>query len=57
MLRVACIISRHFLAHCLERTGQLEACLAEWRKMYEQSPDDPAVKFNYQRVKKLYEER
>jgi len=51
------IISRHFLAHCLERTGQLEACLGHWREMYEKSPDDPAVKFNYERVKKLYEGR
>jgi len=51
------IISRHVLAHCLERTGQLEACLAEWQQMYEQSPDDPAVKSNYERVKKLYEAR
>jgi len=49
------IISRRMLAHCLERTGQLEACLGHWREMYEQSPDDPAVKFNYERVKKLYE--
>ncbi len=55
MLRVACIICRHLLARCLERTGQLEACLGHWREMYEQSPDDPAVKFNCERVKKLYE--
>jgi len=51
------IISRRTLAHSLERTGQLEACLEEWRNIYEQTPDDPAVKFNYQRVKKLYEEQ
>ncbi len=51
------IISRRMLAHSLEHTGQLEACLGHWREMYEQSPDDPAVKFNYQRVKKLYEGR
>jgi len=51
------IISRHLLAHCLEHTGQLEACFEHWREMYEQSPDDPAVKFNYERVKKLYEGR
>jgi len=51
------IISRRTLAHCLERTGQLEACLEHWREMYEKTPDDPAVKFNYQRVKKLYEEQ
>ena len=51
------IIGRRMLAHGLERTGQLEACLGHWREMYEQSPDDPAVKFNYERVKKLYEGR
>ena len=51
------IISRRLLAHCLERTGQLEACLGHWQEMYEQSPDDPAVKLNYDRVKKLYEGR
>jgi len=50
-------IGRRMLAHCLERTGQLGACLGHWREMYEQSPDDPAVKFNYERVKKLYEGR
>ncbi len=49
------IISRRLLAHCLERTGQLEACFEHWREMYQQSPDDPAVKLNYDRVKKLYE--
>ena len=51
------IIGRRTLAHCLERTGQLEACFEHWQEMYEQSPDDPAVKFNYERVKKLYEGR
>ncbi len=51
------IISRRMLARGLERTGQLEACLGHWQEMYEQSPDDPAVKFNYERVKKLYEGR
>jgi len=50
-------ISRHLLAHCLEHTGHLEACLGHWREMYDQFPDDPAVKFNYERVKKLYEGR
>jgi len=55
MLRVACIICRHLLARCLERTGHLEACFEHWQEMHEQSPDDPAVKFNYERVKKLYE--
>ena len=51
------IISRRTLAHSLERTGQLQACLGHWREMYEQFPDEPAVKLNYQRVKKLYEGR
>ncbi len=51
------IVTRHLLAHCLERTGQLGACFEQWREMYEKAPDDPAVKFNYERVKKLYEGR
>jgi len=51
------IISRRMLAHSLEHTGQMDACLRHWREMYEQSPDDPAVKFNYERVKKLCEGR
>jgi len=48
------IISRHLLAHCLERTGQVEACFEHWREMYEQTPDDPAVKFNYERCLRHY---
>ncbi len=51
------IISRHLLAHCLERLGDLQGCFAQWKYMYEQTPQDAAVQLNYRRVQRLLDEQ
>lgn len=40
-------------AHCLEKLGQCEECLSQWEKLLKLFPDDPVVRMNYERVRKL----
>ncbi len=44
-------------AHALERLGQLEASFKQWEEMYEETPEFPATKFNYERLQRLLGEQ
>lgn len=46
-------LMRRQYAHCLEKLGKYKDALDQWKKLMEDSPDDAAVKMNYERVKKL----
>ncbi|MFA4028305.1 MAG: hypothetical protein GDYSWBUE_000185 [Candidatus Fervidibacterota bacterium] len=48
---------RHALAHAYEKIGKLKDALRVWEMRLKESPDDPVVKRNYERVLKLIEER
>lgn len=43
----------HLYAHALERSGQVQACLAVWEQLLEEEPNNPVVKNNHERVKRL----
>lgn len=47
---------KHALAHAYERVGKLKEALKVWQGRLEESPEDPVVKGNYERVFKLVEQ-
>ncbi|MCS7253019.1 MAG: tetratricopeptide repeat protein [Armatimonadota bacterium] len=48
---------KHALARAYERVGRLEEALKVWQMRLDESPDDPVVKRNYERVLKLIKEK
>jgi tetratricopeptide (TPR) repeat protein len=44
-------------AYCLEKTGQLEKCLAQWEVLVKECPDDPAAPLNAERIRKKVAEQ
>jgi tetratricopeptide (TPR) repeat protein len=48
---------KHALAKAYERVGRLEDALRVWRDRLNEAPEDAVVKHNYERVKKMLEEK
>lgn len=44
-------------AHCLEKLGKLEECLAQWEAIVKECPDDPAAPLNAERLRKKIAEQ
>jgi len=48
---------KHALAKAYERVGRLEDALRVWRERLNEAPEDAVVKRNYERLKKMLEEK
>ncbi len=46
-------VIRRTYAHALEKSGRIEASLQQWEKMLQETPDQPVVQNNYERVRRL----